>query len=48
MEAECQEKQIPIIKLSNNIDIHFALEKEIEKIVVLKKHAETLRCILNQ
>ena len=46
--AEGREKQIPIIKLSNNIYIHFALEKEVEKIVVLKKHAETLRSILNQ
>ena len=28
------------------IDIHFALEKEIEKIVILNKHAETLSPIL--
>ena len=26
--------------------MHFALEKEIGKIVILKKHAETLRSIL--
>ena len=28
------------------IDIYFALEKEIGKIVILKKHAETLSPIL--
>ena len=31
-----------IIKLSNDAYVHFALEKEIEKIVILKKHEETL------
>ena len=35
-----------IIKLSNDIYIHFALEREIWKTVVLNKHAETLRSIL--
>ena len=32
--------------LSNDIHIYFALEKEIEKIAILKKHTETLRTIL--
>ena len=36
-----------IIKLSNDTRIHFALKKEIGKISILKKHAETLRSILN-
>ena len=31
------------MKLSNDIYIHFALEKEI---IILKKHAETLHSIL--
>ena len=35
-----------MIKFSNDIYIYFALEKEIGKIAVLKKHAETLRSIL--
>ena len=35
-----------MIKFSNDIYIYFALEKEIGKIVVLKKHAETLCSIL--
>ena len=34
------------MKLSNGIYIHFALEKEIGKIAILKKHTETLRPIL--
>ena len=32
-----------MIKLSNDIFLHFALEKEIGKIVILKKHEETLK-----
>ena len=32
--------------LSSDICIHFVVEKEIEKIVILKKHAETLLSIL--
>ena len=35
-----------MIKLSNDIYIYFALEKEIGKIIILKKHAETLHSIL--
>ena len=35
-----------MIKLSNDIYIHFALEKEIGNSVILKNHAETLRSIL--
>ena len=35
------------MKLSNDISIYFALEKEIIKIVILRKHAETLRSIVN-
>ena len=35
-----------MIKISNDIYIHFALEKKIGKIVILKKQAETLRSIL--
>ena len=31
-----------MIKLSNDIHIHFVLEKEIVKITILKKHTETL------
>ena len=31
------------MKLSNDIYIHFALEKEKAKIAILKKHTETLR-----
>ena len=31
--------------LSSDICIHFVVEKEIEKIVILKKHAETLLSI---
>ena len=34
------------MKVSNNIYIHFSLEKGIGKIVILKKHAETLHSIL--
>ena len=30
-----------MIKISNDIYIHFALEKEIGKIIILKKPAET-------
>ena len=37
---------IYIIKLSKDIHIHFALEKEIRKIAILKKHTEALRSIL--
>ena len=33
--------------LSNDIYIHFALEKETGKIVISKEHAETLHSILN-
>ena len=40
-------KESSIIKLSSDICIYFALEKELAKIVILKKHAETLRSILN-
>ena len=32
--------------LSKSIRIRFALEKEIEKIAILKKHTETLHSIL--
>ena len=35
-----------MIKLSNDIHIHFVLEKEIVKITILKKHTETLCSIL--
>ena len=35
-----------MIKLSSGIHIHFALEKEIGKIAILKKHTEILRSIL--
>ena len=35
-----------VIKLSDNIHVHFALEKEIGKMAVLKMHPETLRSIL--
>ena len=35
-----------IIKFSNDIHIYFALEKEIGKIAILKKHTETLLSIL--
>ena len=28
--------------------MHFELEKEIEKIVILKKHTETLRSVLKE
>ena len=41
----CEETSI--IKLSNNIYINLALEKEIGKTVCLKKHAITLGSILN-
>ena len=34
------------MKVSKDIYIHFSLEKEIGKIVILKKHAETLHSIL--
>ena len=34
------------MKVSNDICIHFSLEKEIGEIVILKKHAETLHSIL--
>ena len=34
-------------QLSNDIYIHFALGKEIGKIAVLKRHAETPNSILN-
>ena len=40
-------KESSIIKLSSDIYIYFALEKELATIVILKKHAETLRSILN-
>ena len=40
-------KESSIIKLSSDICIYFALEKELVKIVILKKHAETMRSILN-
>ena len=33
--------------LSNDIFIHFEFEKEIGKILILKKHAETLRSVFN-
>ena len=33
--------------LSNDVFIHFELEKEIGKILILKKHAERLHSILN-
>ena len=33
--------------LSNNIYIHFALEKEIGEFAILKKHVKTLHYILN-
>ena len=33
--------------LSNNMYIHFALEKEIGEIAILKKHVKTLHYILN-
>ena len=35
------------MRLSNDTYNHFALEKEIGKIVILKKHVETLHSILN-
>ena len=35
-----------MIKLFSDICIHFALEKETEKIAIFKKHSETLRSIL--
>ena len=34
------------MKRPNDIHVHFALEKEIGKIAVLKMHPETLRSIL--
>ena len=36
------------MKLSNDIHIHFVLEKGIGKIAILKKHTETLRSILKR
>ena len=36
------------MKLFNDIYIHFALEKEIGKIVILKEHAETLCSVLKR
>ena len=36
------------MKLFNDICIHFALEKEIGKIVILKEHAETLCSVLKR
>ena len=41
-------KQSSIFKLSKYVHIHFALEKEIKKIAILKKHAEAMRFILRQ
>ena len=39
--------KVQSLKLFNDIYIHFALEKEIGKIIILKKHPETLHSILN-
>ena len=37
----------PVTVISNDIYIYFAAEKELGKILILKKHADTLRSILN-
>ena len=35
-----------MVKFSNDIYVHFTLEKEIGNSVILENHAETLRSIL--
>ena len=51
MKYKCSEilmcKESSIIKLFNDIYIHFVLEKKIEKTVILKKYTKTLRSIVN-